>query len=82
MKEILAKLPARRTPEEVSELMALISKVDFFQDKPIKEKDMSELCSSFNLHHVPQGQDVFQYGATGDTFYLILQGAVSVKIPN
>ena len=30
---------------------------------------------------VPKGQTVFTYGAVGDTFYMLIHGKVSCRIP-
>jgi len=43
VKEILEKSHEHRTAEEANEVIALLKKIKFFQEKKIKDKDMVEL---------------------------------------
>ena len=43
--------------------------------------DMKDLCSHFKLKKVRRGQNVFNNGETGDKFFIILKGLVSILVP-
>ena len=75
-------MPAKRSAEEVEEMMEMIKKIKFFQDRNIQEKDLIELCEVFRFEHVKAHHDVFKYGDPGEKFYIIIKGAVSVQVPN
>lgn len=66
----------------MNELASLIDQIQFFKDKNIKEKDMLELMNVFNFVKAEAEQDVMKYGDTGNLFYLIVKGKVSVRVPN
>ena len=82
IRNILEKPAGRRTNDELSELSDLISQIEFFKNKSIKEKDMQELCMAFSFEKFDAKVDVFKWGEPGDTFYIIIKGIVSVRIPN
>lgn len=43
---------------------------------------MQDLVSGFRILKKESGDDVFCFGEQGDLFYIIIQGCVSVQIPN
>ncbi len=53
-------------------LVPLIKTVQFFQEKDIKDADLSEIVSCLTYETRRPGDMVFDYGSTGDKFYIIL----------
>jgi hypothetical protein len=43
---------------------------------------MLELMTAINFCAVEADKDVFKYGVSGDLFYLIIKGKVSIRVPN
>lgn len=56
--------------------------IKFFKERNIKDKDMNEMVAAFKLLNIEAGEDVIRYGENGNTFFVILQGIVSISIPN
>ena len=82
IKEILMKPSNRRTSDEIDEMINMISKINFFKTKQIKDQDMKELVQAFQFEWIPEFHNVVEYGEKGEKLYIILKGLVSVRIPN
>jgi CRP-like cAMP-binding protein len=41
-----------------------------------------EIVSSFKFVETKKGQNVFEYGESGELFYIIVKGTVGIMIPN
>ena len=82
IKEILMKPSNRRTADEIDEMISMISKINFFKNKQIKDQDMKELVQAFQFEWIPEFHNVVEYGERGEKLYIILKGLVSVRIPN
>lgn len=54
----------------------------FFKEQKMTASEIKELVHSMTLEHFKPFQHVFEHGSIGTKFYMILQGSVSVTIPN
>ena len=55
LKNILNKAQNRRTPEEIDELVAIITEIKFFQErKEIKPSDFRDLVTAFQYTEVAE----------------------------
>eukprot|EP00347_Sterkiella_histriomuscorum_P010646 403375474 len=70
-----------RTPEENETLISLIRKIEFFMERKIKENDLVEISNCLKHEYHKKGNVVFDFGTTGEKFYIILAGSVSVQVP-
>lgn len=48
----------------------------------ITRQDIKELSQNIEMVKFKQNEAIFEYGTQGDKFYIILEGKVSVSIPN
>ena len=46
------------------------------------QNDYQKLCRSLCFLELDEFENVFEHGDKGDTFYIIIQGLVSVQLPN
>ena len=77
--KIMKKAPSKRSIEEVEEIMNIIRYVKFFKNKTNQLKD---IAMGFCFQRSQPDEEIIRYGEYGDKFYIILQGKVSVEIPN
>lgn len=63
-------------------LMPLLKELKFFKSKQIEGNDILQVCQEIKYEYMSQGDYVFKFGDTGDKFYVILKGEVSVRIPD
>jgi hypothetical protein len=57
--------------------------VEFFKYKfEFNSRAYREVINSLSLKQQPSGRVLFNYGDKGDFFYVMLQGSVSIRIPN
>ena len=52
--------------------MPIVKQIQFFKERDIKNADYPEIISSMNYEFLKAGSVVFEYGSTGDKFYIIL----------
>jgi hypothetical protein len=79
MKNILQKPSGKRTDEDLDELVGLIKDIAWFKERQnLSANDIRELAACFQFEEVQEFNDVMEFGDTGESFYLILQGLVSV----
>ena len=72
--------------------MPLIKTVSFFTERDIKDSDYTDIVACLQYEFLKEGSTVFEYGecsvilndvdSLGDKFYIILNGMVSVLVPN
>ena len=82
-----------RRQNEVDQLLPYVKQIKYFADKPeIKENDYIFICEHARYEMVPQNKNVINVGKQGfaflyckgeygDKFYVILEGQVSVLVP-
>jgi hypothetical protein len=81
--EILTKPQCDRTTMEVYLLGNLVKDIPFFKNKKeLTRADIFEIANAFKFQKDVPLTEVITYGTTGKHFYIILQGCVSVLIPN
>lgn len=57
--------------------------VEFFKYKfEFNSRAYREVINTLHLKQYPAGRVVFNFGDKGDFFYVVLQGSVSIRIPN
>lgn len=59
-----------------------LKQIKFFQERQIPDKSYIDIAQSLTYLKLPKGAIVFEYGTLGDLFYIILNGTVSVHVPN
>eukprot|EP00347_Sterkiella_histriomuscorum_P024025 403332565 len=79
---ILQKGFRQRTDKDLDQLVPLIKAIQFFQEREIKDQDYLEIVSCLTYEHFQKDETVFEYGHSGEKFYIILQGCVRVLIPD
>lgn len=62
--------------------MPLIKELKFFKTRNIEGTDIFEVCLELKHLSLKKGEYVFKYGDIGDSFYIILSGLVSIRIPD
>ena len=77
----LIQLPtAERSPEQLGKMTQILLRViTFFQN--LDPKIQFEVSRVANYRKMEANQTVFRQGAEGDTFYIIIQGKVSIYTP-
>lgn len=73
---ILAKRTAARTAGEVQQLAALTRNVRFFRG--ITDKVHRALCRCIRMAKLAKNELLFRQGDEGDTFYIVVKGAVAL----
>ncbi len=79
--QILQKGQRHRTERDLEQLVPLIKSIQFFKERDIHEADFIEIVNSLHYEYMAPGSTVFDFGSSGDKFYIILQGLVQVLIP-
>jgi signal-transduction protein with cAMP-binding, CBS, and nucleotidyltransferase domain len=84
LRHILTKPIKRRSDEELSDaLIPMMRDIQFFKERgDVKEADFAEIGQCLTYEYFKNGNSVFEWGSVGDKFYIILQGVVSVQVPN
>lgn len=83
IKNILKKIPSERTERDIIRLQSQLSQLEFFKTLGLqKEQNLLEkVCHFLMLETYDKDQYIFNYGEIGSKFYIILEGSVSVLIP-
>lgn len=73
----------KRTQEEVDLLISVFSYISFFQNfqKEFDEETYLELLKKLRYEYGKKNRKIFNYGDMGRKFYIILNGEVSVLVP-
>lgn len=56
--------------------------IKFIKEQNMPEKNLLDLAQCLSLLEIKEGDLVFDYNSEGDLFYIILEGTVSVLIPD
>lgn len=62
-------------------LTPIIKEISFFKERDIKDKNFIDIGSCLKYEFHDKGSTVFKLGTTGNKFYIILRGVVSVQLP-
>ena len=82
LRPILSKDPTQRTTQEVKQTQKCFLTNEFFINikKTRDEKTYFDLCEKLGLEEHDKGSIVFNDGDIGKYFYVILSGAVEVRV--
>lgn len=78
--KIMQNPPAKRTEAEILELIDTLKGLDYFKRQVGKlgQGEWKDLASSLEYTKSPKNTDIINYGETGDKFYLVLSGFLTV----
>eukprot|EP00347_Sterkiella_histriomuscorum_P005721 403355524 len=79
--EILKKPYEKRNQKDLEMLEPLIKSIQFFKEKKLKDKDLTDICKRLRYHYCAPGKNAITHGERGDQFYIILDGQVGVFVP-
>ncbi|CDW78470.1 UNKNOWN [Stylonychia lemnae] len=79
---ILKQSPEFRNEQDLKTLVPLVKDIKFFKEKKIKQRDLVDICQRLKYEYIAANKSAIQYGEYGDKFYIILEGLVSVWIPD
>lgn len=78
---ILKKPPKKRTHNDIDLIVSMLDSIKFFKDRNLSLKDLRYVSQGLTYDYVETDKDIIQYNTFGNSFYVILQGSVSVLIP-
>lgn len=82
-KQILMRPCAERSEEDIRELLPLVKGIKFFKEQGISDvSEFIQIAQCLTYESVAKGRYVFEYGSVGEKFFIIIEGEVSVVIPN
>lgn len=77
------KRSEERTEDDIREIIPLIRNIKFFKEQNITGYDeLTEISQCLTYEPMQRGKEVFEYGSIGEKFYMMIEGEVSVLIPN
>ena len=79
---IFKKQLKRRTNSDINSICELLNNTKFFRDRNIPLVDLTKIAQCLTYHFCAAGNDIIKYNSFGDTFYIIIKGAVGVFVPN
>ena len=83
IRQVLTQDPEERSDKDLQIIEPLIKETQFMQNrKEMTQADFNELCRSLCFLELDEFENVFEYGEIGDTFYIIIQGVVSIQLRN
>jgi hypothetical protein len=83
VKQVLMKARDQRTDDDIRELLPMVRSIKFFKEQSITDiSEMLDIANSLTYEFIPKGKEVFEYGSIGEKFFIIIEGEVSVIIPN
>ena len=82
-KQILMRPCSERSEDDTRELLPLVKGIKFFKEQGISDAfEYLQIAQCLTYESVTKGKDVFEYGSVGEKFFIIIEGEVSVVIPN
>lgn len=75
---MLKKNPEARNERDLNQLMPFIKENQFFRQRQIHHKHLTEVCSELRHEFIRAREFVFHEGDYGDKFYILLKGRVQV----
>lgn len=61
-------------------MIPLFKNIKFFKGEG--DDMMPEIVQRLTYEYFPRGKEVFEYGSIGEKFYIIIDGEVSIMVPN
>src|SRR5574343_88782 len=82
--KILSTPPSQRTQAAIKMLIQQTESLSIFNQMTEEQEEQmfKECCQVLRYKYIPMGFFVFNTGDKGDYFYLILDGLVSISMPN
>jgi hypothetical protein len=74
----LEKPGKERSRLEKRKISAVISHFEFFQLMKDDEKALEDLCGKISMQRFAENEYIFHQGDTGDVFYILFSGGVSI----
>jgi hypothetical protein len=81
IRSILELPTARRSQYQHQQLVVFFSQLTFFRERDTNLRALSDFVSKFELLYLPASKCVMKHGDSGDLFYIILRGQVSIWLP-
>lgn len=77
----LQKPLEHRNDADLKLLMPYVKAVPYFKQNKFKDKELADICQRLRYDIIYKGKNITKHGEHGDKFYIILQGTVSVWLP-
>ena len=78
---VIMKPTKKRSFEDIEIISTLLDTIKFFNDRNLTHKDLRCVSEALTHLYLEPNENVIEYNSFGDTFYIILEGNVSVLIP-
>eukprot|EP00741_Cyanophora_paradoxa_P023134 tig00021569_g22344.t1 len=78
LRDLLLKKPEARTIRDLSKLLVHVREARFFQQNPMDESVLLEICRCLSYLRRLPGEHVFLEGEEASTFYIVLGGTAEV----
>ena len=78
---ILEKPAGRRHHEDIDRLVPMLNKIEFFKARNLSLTDLRAVAQCLTHSMFKTGEKIIEYGQYGNTFYIVLEGSVSVLVP-
>ena len=82
----MQKKKHHRTDDDITQLMESFNKLKFFRDlknlQKLSEHEERELMQCLSFEKYKKDEKVFEYGDSGQKFYIMFKGVCSVYIRN
>lgn len=78
---ILQKPLSKRTASDTNLLASLLDSIKFFKERKLSLKDLHYVAKYLTYVFCEPKQCIIKCYDSGDTFYIILKGCVSVNVP-
>ena len=83
IRKILTTQPAKRRERDHDMLAKTLMSCQLFHErKDLAGYDIRDLTNALKFEQVGRGERAYTYGDSGDMFYIIVKGLVSVRAPN
>jgi len=71
----------KRRASDIDLLASLLDSVKFFKERKLSFKDLSYVAKNLTHVYCETGSCIIKCYDSGDTFYIIIKGSVSVNVP-
>lgn len=83
LKRILKSSQIARSESDVTQIQGLLCKINFFKEHTlITENDLRDIAMVMTYQEVEAGSAIMSIGERAESFYIILDGTVTVQIRN
>jgi CRP-like cAMP-binding protein len=78
---IIQKPPKKRSAGDIDLLASLLDSIKFFKERKLSLKDLHYVAKYLTYVYCEVSKCIIKCFDSGDTFYIIIKGSVSVNIP-